>query len=117
MELTHEAEIHRAKDYAAAHFADGCRLAEMADAACMSMYHFLRMFHRETGVTPKAYLAGLQINRAMTLLTETDMPIVEIALQCGFADHSHFSTRFKALNGKTPREFRRLREAVPALER
>ncbi len=67
----------------------------------ISPSHFIRAFKQSTGMTPHAYLNGRRIERACTLLRGTDLPITEIALMCGFANASHFSTAFaQALSDK-----------------
>jgi AraC family transcriptional regulator len=51
--------------------------------------------------------------RAKELLATTRLSLTEIALDSGFADHSHFSRRFHEITGVAPREFRRLVAGAP----
>lgn len=86
--------------------ADALPLATLAAVAGMSRYHFVRAFRREVGMTPHAWQIDARIRRARELLAR-DMPLVEVALQLGFADQSHFQRAFKQRVAATPREYRR----------
>ncbi len=97
-----EAQAHRALD-----------LAELADAAAMSKYHFLRQFRRIVGATPYDYLIGLRLRRAATRLAAERAPVAAIAYDCGFGDLSTFNGAFRAAYGLAPGAFRR-RHAVAA---
>jgi len=50
-----------------------------------------------------------RLERASALLADTTMPITDVALACGFADHSHFSSCFRAAYGTSPSRFRAAR--------
>ena len=50
--------------------------------------------------------AAAQAHEHAHRLLHTDMPITEVALQCGYTDHSAFTRQFKALTGFTPRQYR-----------
>lgn len=65
-----------------------------------------RLFLQYTGLAPKAYVEKVKFQRAQELLTNTSMPIDEIAHSLHFQDRFHFSRRFKALLGVTPAYFR-----------
>ena len=81
-------------------------LEQIAAAAGFSPFHFHRQFKKATGVTPRQYLEQIRIERAKALLTESELRIVDVALQVGFVDQSHFTTTFRKRTSKTPREFR-----------
>ena len=70
--------------------------------AGLSVNHFARAFRQSTGLAPHAYLVQRRIERAERLLSRTDLPLSEIALAVGFADHSHFARHFRRLTGATP---------------
>lgn len=65
-----------------------------------------RLFRKYEGCTPSRYEAGLRIEKAKKLLTETDMSILNIALQCGFESLSSFYRRFREHTGKAPGQYR-----------
>lgn len=81
-------------------------LEETAAVAKMSAKSFCRFFKANTGKTLIEYLHELRIGEACRRLLETNDPISEIAFDSGFQNLSHFNRRFRALKGKTPRDFR-----------
>lgn len=86
---------------------NGIALNVIASEVGMSRYHFSRVFKESMGVSPFNYILRQRIERAKKLLTETDLPIADVALQSGFSGQSHFATFFRKLVGLTPRSFRR----------
>lgn len=98
----------RAKEMLAADLAGATPLAEIAEACGLSSGHFARAFRRSTGLAPHAWLLKARVEHAMTLLRRPDPSLSEIALACGFADHSHFSRVFTRQTGQSPRDWRRL---------
>jgi AraC family transcriptional regulator len=81
-------------------------LAEIAQAAELSPYHFARSFKQTTGFTPIQFLMQRRIELAKRLLTEEDAPIVQIGLRAGFKNQSHFTTLFRKLTSLTPKAYR-----------
>ncbi|WP_066649217.1 MULTISPECIES: helix-turn-helix domain-containing protein [Sphingomonas] len=67
------------------------------------------LFRQHHGVTPGEYQRRLRLKGAVSLLSETAMPLSEIALACGFYDQAHFTRSFKALYGQAPSRFRAAR--------
>jgi AraC-like DNA-binding protein len=85
------------------------QLKEMAAAAAMSKYHFLRVFRRLTGMTPHQYLISARLRRAALALASSRRPVLQVALEAGFGDLSTFNSRFRATFGLTPTQYRALR--------
>ena len=83
-------------------------LDQLAEVAGLSKYHFLRQFSQVVGMTPGAYLRTLRLCQAARKLRTTDMPILEVALSVGFADHPSFSRAFARHMGMTPSEYQKL---------
>ena len=81
-------------------------LAEIAATAGIHPVYLCRVFKKRQRVTVGAFVRHLRIQRACDLLRNSQMPLAEIALQCGFADQSHFSVVFKRNTGVTPSAFR-----------
>lgn len=96
-----ERAIEDAKAFIAANVCRRLSLDEMAGAAAMSKFHFVRRFRRFVGATPYAFYSQLRVDRARQLLT-TGVPIVEAAHRCGFMDQSHLNRHFKRVVGVTP---------------
>jgi AraC-like DNA-binding protein len=89
-------------------------LDQVAALAKMSPKSFCRFFKANTGKTLVEYLHELRVGEACRQLLETDRPVSEIALDCGFNNLSNFNRRFRELKGMTPREFRRQNPIDPA---
>lgn len=81
-------------------------LGSLAGIARLSPYHFLRTFEQLTGTTPHQYLLRLRLRRAAARVRRESAKILEIALDCGFADVSNFNRMFRAEFGVSPRVWR-----------
>jgi AraC family transcriptional regulator len=98
--------IRRVTDYVRANLAEDLSIAELADQAGLSSFHFARVFRRETGETPHQFVTRLRLEEAARLLRATDRTVLQIALEVGFENASHFSVQFKRGYGATPLAFR-----------
>lgn len=78
---------------------------ELASEVGMNKFSFIRMYARFYGLTPHADIINRRIQRAI-LLFESSMELAEIAVECGFADQSHFNKQFKLYSGLRPGEYR-----------
>ncbi|SEI54078.1 helix-turn-helix transcriptional regulator [Pseudomonas sp. NFR16] len=81
-------------------------LGRLASQASMSVSHFSRLFSKATGRSPSRYFIHLRMETARQLLLESDLSILEVALEVGYASPSHFAQVFKRYSGVTPREYR-----------
>lgn len=82
-------------------------VAAMAAKIGMGLVRFVREFKVTFESTPHQYLQQRRLMRARELLRSTDAPLSAVALETGFASHSHFSTVFRAATGVTPGTYRR----------
>lgn len=78
----------------------------LADKACMSKDHFIRVFKRETGETPNVYITKRKLEKAELTLVTTALPIKSIADSLGYDDYSYFNRIFKKNAGVTPQQYR-----------
>jgi AraC family transcriptional regulator len=81
-------------------------LAQLASAACLSVNHFIRAFHQQTGVTPHRYVVLRRIDHAIALLKRPEKSVAEVANDVGFATPAHFIATFRRTMGVTPGAFR-----------
>ncbi len=94
-------EITDSAGYLQAHLYDKISIEQLAAKCAMDKFKFIRSFKKHTGLTPGSYLLLHRINKAKTLIAQ-NMPIVEVALETGFYDQSHFSHYFKKYIGIAP---------------
>ena len=85
-------------------------LSELALLCGLSRSHFVRAFKQSTGLPPHRWLLMQRVKRAKTLLHDTKRSIADIALECGFADQSHFTRVFSKMLAISPGAWRRQRE-------
>lgn len=105
------AEVYRrlrwSVDYLHSHYQrDDLTLDELAAVACLSKYHYLRLFRAALGSPPHAYLLALRLEKAQALLRRTRHPIADIALRVGFQNLSSFSRLFGQRVGVSASHYR-----------
>ena len=83
-------------------------LAEIAAAAGVHRVHLSREFRRYFSTTVGEHLRRKRIEHACHLITASEMPLMEIAVTCGFSDQSHFSATFRRQMGLTPARYRQM---------
>lgn len=88
-------------------FSEPLELDDLAKAACMSRFHFVRIFQQMYGLTPRVYLRDLRISKAKDLI-KTGMPVTQACLDVGYQSMPTFSSVFKKCTGHTPREYQRM---------
>jgi AraC family transcriptional regulator len=84
----------RAKEMIEARLDGDISPAALAQECGLSVSHFARAFRRSTGMAPHQWLLQRRVAKAKQAMRETDAPLVEIAVSCGFADQSHFTRVF-----------------------
>ncbi|GAA2828757.1 helix-turn-helix domain-containing protein [Kribbella solani] len=81
-------------------------LAQLATATSTERTHLVRLFQRELGAPPIAYLNRLREQAAARLLVQTDDPIAHIGARVGWEDAGYFARRFKSAYGLSPSAYR-----------
>jgi AraC-type DNA-binding domain-containing proteins len=94
-------------DFIRANLERNISVSELATVACLSPFHFARMFKRMTGKTPHGFVSSERFELARKLLGEQDIPLVAVAHRSGFSSQAAFSTAFKRAMGCTPGAYRR----------
>ena len=80
--------------------------SKLAQRARLAPHRFARLLKRFFGLTPSQFIAKTRMAAASRLLRETEHAVADIALACGFYDHSAFTRAFRAVTGVTPTQFR-----------
>ncbi|MGI8786945.1 MAG: helix-turn-helix domain-containing protein [Pyrinomonadaceae bacterium] len=104
-------KLRRVTEFISENLEADLSLAAIAAVADLSQFHFARAFRKSTNLTPQNYLMRQRIERAKQLLAKDDLPIVEISLQTGFKNQSHFTTLFRKHTKFTPKAWRELKLA------
>jgi AraC family transcriptional regulator len=99
-------KLRRVTEFIEANLEHDLTLAEIAEVAELSPFHFARAFKQATGSTPIQFLTHRRIDLAKHLLVESELPIVEIGLRAGFKNQSHFTTLFRKITAMTPKAYR-----------
>jgi AraC-like DNA-binding protein len=100
-------QVEDVKEAVAIHPERKWTLGELAGLACVSPGHLAHVFRAEEGASLYQYVLRSRLARALHAVLDSDTDLTAIALDAGFASHSHFTARFRALFGRTPLELRR----------
>ena len=101
--------LSRVIDYIETYLANDLSGTELSNLACLSPYHFGKMFKRTMKLNVHQYVTTRRIERAKELLSSRILTLSDIALSVGFQDQSQFTTIFKRHVGVTPGRFRHFR--------
>ena len=85
-----------------ANISEPLTLAELSKYAGLSRRHIERLFQSNLGRSPARYYLEIRLERARNLLIQSSMPVVEVAVACGFVSASHFSKCFREMYGRSP---------------
>lgn len=99
--------IYDAINYINRHYAENLTAEECSKRAAVSYWYFSRNFKRITGKTFKDYLNFVRIAHGDRLLLSTDLPVAQIAAECGFNSQSYFIAEYKRQKHITPLAFRK----------
>jgi AraC family transcriptional regulator len=99
-------QLIQVTDYISDHLAQDIKLSDLAKLLGMSQFHFARLFKQSIGVTPHQYVLQQRLERAKHLLKQTELPVMEIAMLCGFSSHSHLGKWIRQHTGMAPKDYR-----------
>ena len=100
--------LQRVLDYIEASLRVDIRLEELAAQACLSPYHFSRLFREATGLSPHRYVIDRRVQAARHELARANLSLVEIALEFGFGSQANFTRVFRKATSLTPGQYREL---------
>ncbi|AIJ71905.1 helix-turn-helix domain protein [Brucella suis bv. 3 str. 686] len=87
-------------------------LINVAHTIGLSRRQVERLFRQEMGRSPARYYLEIRLDRARHLLLQSSMPVVEVAVACGFVSASHFSKCYRELYGRSPQQERAERKIL-----
>lgn len=90
------------------HLSEPLSLEEMAEIACMSPFHFNRIFRSVTRIPPGEFMAALRMDMAKQRLLTTSLSVTDVCFDLGYTSVGTFVTRFKHLTGLSPLQLRQL---------
>jgi AraC-like DNA-binding protein len=102
------------KELISLHPARDWTLSALAREAAVSPYHLARVFREEVDVPIHQYLIRTRVGKALAAMRADSSDLTGIALEAGFAHHSHFTSSFREFFGMTPSQFRHKRLYVTA---
>lgn len=106
-----QARIKLVLIYILHNFKENLQLEQLASIACMSPYHFHRLFKSHTGESVYAYIKKIRLEYAALCLLKSNEPATSIALNAGYSNVSAFSKAFRLYYGISPQDFRMVDES------
>lgn len=111
------ARLARSRDFLASSLHEHITLKDAAVEACLSPFHYHRMFSRAFAETPHDFITRLRIERAKELLARDHCAITDICFAVGYNSPGSFSLLFRTVVGCSPSEYRRaMRRIFPVPE-
>jgi AraC family transcriptional regulator len=104
-----QARLRRVLDYISTNIDKEITLAQLAEVAGFSVFHFARTFTRAMGVSPHSYVSRIRLENAMVEIAAGKLSLAEIAFNAGFSSQASFTRAFYRVTGLTPGEYRTLR--------
>jgi FixJ family two-component response regulator/AraC-like DNA-binding protein len=101
--------MRRVLDYISTNIGKEITIAELAQVAALSTFHFVRIFTRTIGISPHRYVSRLRIENAIAEITAARLPLAQVAFNAGFSSQASFTRAFHRATGMTPAEYRRRR--------
>jgi AraC family transcriptional regulator len=98
--------LKRVLEYVEEHLSEDMAVADLADVACLSIFHFTRAFSAATGVPPHRYVSQRRLESAKAMIASGRVSLGEAALACRFSSQSSFTRAFHRATGMTPKEYR-----------
>lgn len=100
-------QARKVRAYIDSHIAGPVLVADLGALVQLSEAHFSRAFRRTLGKSPHAFVIRRRVELAAQYMLQTEAPLSDIALQCGFTDQPHLCKHFRQITGHTPAAWRR----------
>lgn len=99
-------KLRRVQAFIEKYITEPIHVEQLAAEVHMSPFHFARMFKQATGQPPHLYVVMQRVERAKSLLRDSELALIDVAAQAGFGTQGHFCGVFRRYTGFTPRTFR-----------
>lgn len=99
--------IKTALTYIKDNYRDKIYIADLATQVSLNEQYFCRLFKKAIGCPPIAYLNEYRVKQAKRLLEKTDLPVMEVCLECGYNNLGNFLREFRRYTGTTPLQYRK----------
>lgn len=106
--MDHVMSIYDSLEYINQNLNGDVSLEILAEKACLSKFHYHRLFHQAVGEAVSKYVSKLRMESAAKELTETDHPIIDIALKYQYGSQEAFSRAFKRFYHIAPGNYRKI---------
>lgn len=104
---TNDSRVLRVQQYILQHISESLPLDDLAEMVGVCKDSLIRIFKRETGMTPVEYILNKRIEKAQIALLTQPSSMHDIAIQLGFGNQSYFASLFKKMMGITPLQYRK----------
>ncbi len=96
--------VKKIREYIEDHYNEDISIKQLSGIANLSPFHLIRVFRKEVGIPPHAFLKQVRIRRAKALIA-AGLPIARVSMETGFTDQSHLTRHFKGITGITPGQY------------
>lgn len=113
MEKGHDKRVEGIKKtltYIRENYKEKIYVRDLAKQVCMNEQYFCRFFKKAIGRSPIEYVNEFRIKQSLRLLEETDLPITEVCLECGYNNLGNFLREFRKYTDTTPLQYRKKSE-------
>ena len=100
------ARLQRITEYVSAHYTEKLSLSSLAEAEGLSPTYLSHFIHDSLNMTFQEYVNDLRLEKALHLITGTDLRLTDVYLECGFSDIKYLNQSFKKRFGCRPKEYR-----------
>lgn len=100
-------QVGLAKNLMLGRLSEPLHVPELARMCRLSPTYFVRAFANTVGMAPYAWFMDRRVAQAQILLADSELPLAQIALDCGFSDQAHFTKAFGKTTGTTPARWRK----------
>ena len=101
-------EVAKAREYLENNWKEEYNIDNIANAACLSPSHLVRLFKKHTGMTPYSYYQEIKVARLKEALLDKNLSVSQAFLSCGFEYPGNFARFFKEQVGMTPSQYRKI---------